>query len=697
MAKRSNRGPGKSNSMKSTATLSTALLSIFTAGIVPTAYAATWNNTGTDYNSAGSWTGGVPTGAVADFTAVAVNSPNLSASVSSSQLRFTGAGSGYTLGGNAGTALTLTGTGTGTGFTPIQMAGTGTNTINANLVLAAVAGTQYADVSSGALVVNGNISGPARLYKNGGGTITLAGSNSYAGGFTLNNGTVNVNSATAFGTGQVLVGANFGTNALDNTSGAALTISTGNAITFNASASTVAFMGSNNLNLGTGTVTLTSGSTRTFNTLAKRLTLGGTVGQSVPATAATLQKLGIGTLELSAASSYTGSTQLRGGVLLLRDAAALGSGPLLIQADTTAVTGSPGILGLGAGDFLRPLGSGAGQVSISGGGGFSATGGFAAYGADRVVNIGGAAATLIFNQTTDFSTGTLVLGSGDSDGTLEFRNPLNLTSAGGGQNRTLLTNDGSAVVDGWLSGVVSGTNTASTFAKTGAGTLRLSNANTFTGVTTISAGRLLLTNGDGTSGTGTGNITLNGGATAVLSGTGGAFGRATVTNASHIAPGNLVSNTSSLGSAGALRIGVGGTIGAANATTGLVLTSAALDFDLAALVAGTSDQIVTAGTLTLGDVAFTFNALNGLLQPDVAYTLISGASTVGGFNAAALAGATTFTGGLESVYAPTYSLSGNTLQVTFSSLAPAVPEPASGGLVALAATALLGRRSRRNA
>src|SRR5262245_42622100 len=72
-----------------------------------------WNNTGTDFNAAASWTpgtgppGAVGTGDTALFPNAPVTNPNLSASPAAfTALRFTSATPGYTLSGNAGTVLT---------------------------------------------------------------------------------------------------------------------------------------------------------------------------------------------------------------------------------------------------------------------------------------------------------------------------------------------------------------------------------------------------------------------------------------------------------------------------------------------------------------------------------------------------------------------------------------------------------------
>ena len=107
-------------------------------------------------------------------------------------------------------------------------------------------------------------------------------------------------------------------------------------------------------------------------------------------------------------------------------------------------------------------------------------------------------------------------------------------------------------------------------------------------------------------------------------------------------------------------------------TGGMTLTSASLDFDLSAAAGGANDRIATGATLTLGTLAFTFNETGGALDTTAAYSLVTGATTTTGFNAANIT--TTFVGG--ATYTPTYSLNGTTLQVTF------VPEPSTWATVA---------------
>ncbi len=103
----------------------------------------------------------------------------------------------------------------------------------------------------------------------------------------------------------------------------------------------------------------------------------------------------------------------------------------------------------------------------------------------------------------------------------------------GGANRSFNVANGLADLD--LSVDVPITNGALT--KAGSGTMRLSTANTYSGGTTLSAGRLLVNNTNG-SGTGSGGVTVNGG---TLGGTGTIDGAVTVNSAGTVAPGKVSS------------------------------------------------------------------------------------------------------------------------------------------------------------
>ena len=169
----------------------------------------------------------------------------------------------------------------------------------------------------GSYVLSGGISA-ANVFKTGTGSVTLSVGNSQAN-TTVSAGQLNVNHLAALGTPAGTLTMAAGTR-LDNTSGAAVTVTNPKSI---ALGSSLTFVGSNDLDLGTGNVTL-SGNTE-FAIAAKELTLSGDViGAGFGIT-----KTGAGTLRLdglTGASSFNGNSFVNAGTLLLEGNSILGGG-----------------------------------------------------------------------------------------------------------------------------------------------------------------------------------------------------------------------------------------------------------------------------------------------------------------------------------------------------------------------------------
>jgi autotransporter-associated beta strand protein len=361
--------------------------------------------------------------------------------------------------------------------------------------------------------------------------------------------------------------------------------------------------------------------------------------------ARSLSKTNAGTLELTAANGYTGETILNGGVLRLSHPEALPGG-----CGATGGIGnlriSGGVVELAAGDFFRGIGTGAGQVRWGTGGG-----GFAAVGADRVVNLGGQSAPITWSASY-FAPSPFILGSPHADATIDFQNPLNLSGL-----PTFRVDDGTAIVDAKLSGVLSGT---SQLTITGNGTLELAANNTLTGTTRLEGGRLWVT-GSLTSSP----ITVRNGATL---GGNGSVGRVTVSAGGHLAPGT--------------------SIGVLTLTDNLTLAAGAwLEFDLATPSA--SDLIaMPQSTLSLNGqqfADFVFSPQPGY-GPGV-YTLIDAREIFGNLG--------TDREGVVGGYSAVLSTTGGKLTLTV------VPEPSTLVLLGALVVALLSyvstTRSRREA
>ena len=266
---------------------------------------------------------------------------------------------------------------------------------------------------------------------------------------------------------------------------------------------------------------------------------------------------------------------------------------------------------------------------------WQSAGGFAAFGGDRVVNLGGAGATVAWTAGGFVPNGqSLILSLANADSTIDFRNGIDFGAA----NRTVLVNDGTAAVDAVLSGVLS--STGGGLVKSGSGTLILSANNTYTGTTTISAGVLQVGTG-GTTGTlGVGNVTNSGqlvinrsdaltlGQTITSSGVLRQSGSGTT-----ILTANNTYTGGTVISAGTLQVGNGGTTGALGG--GAVTNNAVL-------------AVNRSNALTVSSV---INGAGSLHQDGVGTTTLTGLNTFTGsveLNAGVLAVANLQNGGINS-------------------------------------------------
>lgn len=455
---------------------------------------------------------------------------------------------GYGLGNltiNGGLLLQFVG-GTVTGLTGQTWAGNfgfngSTGTVNMGTSPVTLTGNRTILVDSGTTTIGGVISGAGYSLRINSGatgsTLNLNGANTFDGGMTISQlgalqVTVNAGNASALGTGQVrltnssnsrlaltanttvdsltsgvnflttIVGGSGGTNGTypliftggggsgatgtATISGGAITaVSITDPGTNYTSAPAITLSGGG----GTGTVTsLFTSSTVNLNPgTARVLTIAGTNASPanyvgiISGAGGSIVKNGAGTQILSGANTYTGTTSINAGVLSLAGATALNGG-IGATGGNSPLTLNGGVLGLQFGDFNRNLGATASTVQ------FTDHGGFAAYGADRIVNFNNdshgvtwAAGNFVPNNKN------LLLSADGADATLDFQNPIDFAGA----VRTVQVDNGSAADDAKLSGVLSGTGNSG-LTKTGLGTLRLTAVNTYTGTTTVSAGSLAL-------------------------------------------------------------------------------------------------------------------------------------------------------------------------------------------------------------
>jgi fibronectin-binding autotransporter adhesin len=327
---------------------------------------------------------------------------------------------------------------------------------------------------------NGSIAGiigttSGALTKTGAGTWILSGANTYGGTTTISGGTLSISNVNNLGTGSSAVAL----------SGAGDLSYTGN---------TASFTRGFTLGTGGGEIDATNpGQTLTIQTGAitgtgNALTVGGagvmTLASNITTgTGGTLTKTGTGIVTLSGANTYTGATTISNGILIVSN-----------------ITGSNNNLGNGSSPVVLGSATTTGILTYSG---TSTTysNGFTLGGAG-----GGEIDTFKMGQTLTIQTGNIT-GTGFA---------LTVGSSG---NTTIASN------------ITTGT--SGTLIKTGIGTLTLSGANTYTGLTTILGGTLSVSNftSGGNLGT-TGGITFGAGVfdpatdTLVYTGSGESTGRA---------------------------------------------------------------------------------------------------------------------------------------------------------------------------
>jgi autotransporter-associated beta strand protein len=180
----------------------------------------------------------------------------------------------------------------------------------------------------------GSITG-GTLIKQGTGILSLNTSNSYTGDTTLRAGILQLGHVSALGIGRLTIsGGNLDSSVVN------LVNANNNAQSWNAD---FTFVGTENLNLGTGAVTLNAN--RQVTVVANTLTVGGVIGGGNFA----LTKAGTGTLTLTGANVYSGGTNVIAGTLQIGAGGSVGSGAVTNNATfdvaragltTAAITGT---------------------------------------------------------------------------------------------------------------------------------------------------------------------------------------------------------------------------------------------------------------------------------------------------------------------------------------------------------------------
>jgi autotransporter-associated beta strand protein len=347
--------------------------------------------------------------------------------------------------------------------------------------------------------LNGPISGIGSFTKDGTGTLTLAGTNIYSGATNVVLGTLKAGSPNAFSPNSAfVVAATLDLNGFSNTIGSLA----GNGIV---------------TNMGATPATLTAGGNNASSTFS------GTVDDGI--STVQLTKTGTGTLTLSGKNSYSGGTDLNGGILAVNSDTNLGTGLLRFDGGTLeALTADGGInsakaitLNAGGGTFLADTGT------IS-----RLSGSISGVGSLTKAGIGTLVLTGVNNYSggTNFNGGILAVNSDANLGTgpLSFNGgTLEALTAGGGISSakavTLNAGGGTFLADtgttSRLSGPISG---IGSLTKAGIGTLVLTGVNSYSGGTNFNGG-IVAVNSDAN--LGTGPLSFNGGTLEALTAGGG--------------------------------------------------------------------------------------------------------------------------------------------------------------------------------
>ncbi len=413
--------------------------------------------------------------------------------------------------------LTISGSGA-SGQNGALIGGSTSATLTGGVVLAADAsvdggnGLEIASQVSGSgknlsLIAGGTVSGviatgSGQVIKAGSAIWVLSGANTYSGATTISGGAIVAQNATALGTtdagttvsaggslvidGNVAVGAEalslsgagFGPfGALTGNNGAG---SFAGAITLAADSRILVGVAT-----ASNTLSLSGGITGSGMNLTMAGVGTGTESGAIATGAGTVTKTGTGSWILSGANTYTGATTVSAGTLVVANATGLGTiagGTTVASGATLSLTGN---ITVGA-EALTLSGTGvsnAGALNSSGTGAATFQGAIT-LAADTTINANGATSLTLSGGITGSNTNLVLGGTTNTAGTVS-----GVIAIGSG---SIIKND----ADIW----------------------NLSGANTYTGLTTVAAGSLVIRNSQGLGTTDNGTVVSSGASMALFTG-----------------------------------------------------------------------------------------------------------------------------------------------------------------------------------
>ena len=462
---------------------------------------------------------------------------------------------------------------------------------------------------AGNLTINstlGQSTGGTTLTKNGPGTLTLSGANTYTGNTYVGAGTLATGGATTTPFGPST------TASMNLGDGATLDLSGSAGQTLNALNSITTGGGAGSVNLGATTLTVGGATT------------AGSFGGVITGTGG-LTKTGVSTQTLTGFSTYTGVTTISGGVL---------SASRLANVNTASSIGMGSVSGSAADLVLN-----GGTLQYSAAGDASTNRLFTLGAAGAIDGSGTGPAPGSFGALTFSGTGPVAFtGTAAHILTLTGTNNGGLGYNGYFVSSQLVNTFAPQLTDDAANGV------KTSLTKAGTGTWALTNANnTYSGGTLVSAGRL---NATGTGTLGSGTVTVSSGGEVQL--LGGTYGNAFNLTGTGINQANAFGGTGT--GPGALSLNLGAVVNGPVTINGATSISAAyLYFNLnsvAGEVGTINGQITGTGSLTIGNLSNTQGGALTLTNTSNNWTgdtTIVASASGGGSGAALIIGATSAT------------------------------------------------------